>query len=167
MELDQIFCQLRERIYAFAASQVSKDVAEDLAQDVLLVLHEKYGHVIRMEELVPLSFQILRFKMWESRRKSWRRGEHARLNLEDIQVRDQRDDPSVLAQRKEMLERLTQALEGLGGRCRQLFLWKLEGRGFREIQLLFGAPSINTIYTWDFRCRKELVAKMGGAWEKP
>jgi RNA polymerase sigma-70 factor (ECF subfamily) len=165
MNPDQIFSKLRERIYGFAASQVSKEWAEDLAQDVLLLLHEKYGHVIRMEELVPLAFQILRFKMWEGRRKSWRRGEHAHLPLEEIQARDPRDDPGALAERKEMLERLTRAVEGLGGRFRLLFLWNLEGRGFKEIQRLFGVDSINTIYTWDFRCRKQLIAKMGGVWE--
>ena len=59
-----------------------------------------------------------------------------------------------------------QAIDGLAPRCRQLFLWKLEGKSFGEIQKLFGVPSINTIYTWDFRCRKELLGKMDGQWEK-
>ena len=39
------------------------DDAHDLAQEVLVLLHEKYSHVTRLEELVPLSFQILRFKL--------------------------------------------------------------------------------------------------------
>jgi RNA polymerase sigma-70 factor (ECF subfamily) len=25
--------------------------------------------------------------------------------------------------------------------------------------------SINTVYTWDFRCRKNLLELMGGNWE--
>jgi len=25
--------------------------------------------------------------------------------------------------------------------------------------------SINTIYTWDFRCRKKLLEKLGGSWD--
>jgi RNA polymerase sigma-70 factor (ECF subfamily) len=28
-----------------------------------------------------------------------------------------------------------------------------------------GQSSINTIYTWDLRCRKQLLALMGGSWE--
>ena len=28
-----------------------------------------------------------------------------------------------------------------------------------------GAQSINTVYTWDFRCRKHLLELMGGDWE--
>ena len=30
-----------------------------------------------------------------------------------------------------------------------------------------GAGAINTIYTWDHRCRKNLLELMGGDWEKP
>ena len=47
---------------AFATSRGSREVAEDLAQEVFMVLHEKYSQVTELAELVPLSFQILRFK---------------------------------------------------------------------------------------------------------
>ena len=50
-------------------------------------------------------------------------------------------------------------------RCRDLLRYKLEGRTFAQIQELMGAASINTIYTWDFRCRKHLLELMGGDWE--
>ena len=59
---EEILRQLRERILAFATSRGSREGAEDLAQDVLMVLHEKYPHVSELTELVPLSFKILRFK---------------------------------------------------------------------------------------------------------
>ena len=57
------------------------------------------------------------------------------------------------------------ALAQLGERCRDLFRWKLEGKNFPEIQTLMGQTSINTIYTWDLRCRKRLMALVGGSWE--
>jgi len=65
-----------------------------------------------------------------------------------------------------MSERLTSAIGKLGGRCRDLFRLKLEGKTFGEIQTALGAHSINTIYTWDARCRKRLLELMGGSWEK-
>ena len=34
-----------------------------------------------------------------------------------------------------------------------------------RIQELLGAGSINTVYTWDARCRKQLLESMGGSWE--
>ena len=165
MDREQILSQLRERIVGFAASQLSKEVAEDLAQEVMIVLHEKYGQVTRLEELVPLSFQILRFKIWETRRKSLRRAEHTQVSLDEIQIADKAGNPGIETERKELLEQLMKAIDSLGTRCRQLFLWKLEEKSFQEIQKLFGVSSINTIYTWDFRCRKQLLEKMGGAWE--
>jgi RNA polymerase sigma-70 factor (ECF subfamily) len=54
----------------------------------------------------------------------------------------------------------------MGERCRELFRLKLEGRSFPEIREKMGTKSINTIYTWDFRCRKELLERMGGSWER-
>jgi RNA polymerase sigma-70 factor (ECF subfamily) len=165
MDREEILSQLRERIVGFAASQLSKELAEDLAQEVMIVLHEKYGQVTRLEELVPLSFQILRFKIWETRRKSLRRAEHTQVSLDEIQVADKAGNPGIEAERKELLEHLLKAIDSLGTRCRQLFLWKLEEKTFQEIQKLFGVSSINTIYTWDFRCRKQLLEKMGGDWE--
>ena len=74
-------------------------------------------------------------------------------------------DPAALVERKLMLERLTQAVGQLGERCRELLRLKLQGKNFGEIQKRMGAQSINTVYTWDYRCRKHLLELMGGDWE--
>ena len=63
VDREYILARLRERIVAFAASHLSRDAAEDLAQEVLLLLHEKYAHLERVEDLLPLSLQIVRFKI--------------------------------------------------------------------------------------------------------
>ena len=162
---DETLLSLRERIVAFAASRIGKDVAEDLAQEVLIVLHEKYSHVTRPEELLPLALQIIRFKMMALRRKSVRRGEYTQVSITDIQLPDLDADPVDFVARKQMMERLTKAMGQLGERCRQMMRLKLEGRNFAEIQKIMGAGSINTVYTWDFRCRKNLLELMGGSWE--
>jgi RNA polymerase sigma-70 factor (ECF subfamily) len=78
---------------------------------------------------------------------------------------DHSSNPGVAYERKEMLERLTAALAKLGDRCRELFRLKLQGKSFSEIREILGAGSINTVYTWDFRCRKQLLELMGGRWE--
>jgi RNA polymerase sigma-70 factor (ECF subfamily) len=76
--------RLRERIVRFAASRLSRDAAEDLAQEVLLVLHEKYASLDRVEDLLPLSLEIARFKIWAVRRKSARRGEDHQVSVDDL-----------------------------------------------------------------------------------
>jgi RNA polymerase sigma-70 factor, ECF subfamily len=165
VEREHILARLRERIAAFAASHLSRDAAEDLAQEVLLVLHEKYPQLERVEDLLPLSLQIARFKIVSTRRKAARRGEYTQVTVTDLPLPDRQPNPAELAERREMRERLATAIGGLGERCRELIRLKLEGRTFPEIQKIMGASAINTIYTWDHRCRKNLLEAMGGDWE--
>jgi RNA polymerase sigma-70 factor (ECF subfamily) len=162
---DDILTSLRERILAFATSRVSRDLAEDLTQEVLVLLHEKYAHVTELTELVPLAFQVLRFKMLDAHRKSLRRGEYNQDSVDDLPLANPGDNPATLLDQKQRVDRLVAAVAQLGDRCRDLFRWKLEGHSFPEIQRLMNQPSINTIYTWDLRCRKQLLSLMGGSWD--
>lgn len=162
---EQVLERLRERIVGFAASRLQGDAAEDVAQEVLLLLHQKYPHLERLEDLLPVAFEILRFKVMATRRKSARRGEYNSVPVEDAQLPDPAIDPETAAERREMRARLTEAIGKLGERCRKILELKLQGKNFVEIQQIMGVPSVNTIYTWDFRCRKQLLELMGGNWE--
>ena len=165
MTRDEILTSLRERILAFATSRVSREVAEDLTQEVLVLLHEKYARVTELTELVPLAFQVLRFKMLDAHRKSLRRGEYNQESVDELPLANPGDDPATLLDQKQRVDRLLAAVAQLGDRCRDLLTLKLEGHSFPEIQTRMGQHSINTIYTWDLRCRKQLLSWMGGTWE--
>ena len=162
-ERDSALAALRERIVAYAASRLGRDAAEDLAQEVLLVLHEKYPDVSEPAELLPLSMQILRYKMMAHCRKSERHGDE--VPIDEHPLAGGGDSPEDYARKREIAVRLAAAVKRLGPECRKLMRLKLEGRTFAEIQALLGAKSINTVYTWDFRCRKHLLELMGGDWE--
>ena len=99
------------------------------------------------------------------RRKTARRGEYDQVSITDIPLPDLESDPADAFERKELLERLARALPQLGERCRDLMRLKLQGYTFPEIQKRMGVAAINTIYTWDHRCRKHLLEIMGGSWE--
>jgi RNA polymerase sigma-70 factor (ECF subfamily) len=157
---EEILRRLRERIVGFAASRMQRDAAEDLAQEVLILLHEKYGELERLEDLLPLSLKIVRFKMLAYRRKARRHGEFTQVATDEIQMPDGRTDALTAMEQREARERLVLAVSRLGERCRKLLGLKLEGKSFAEIQAILGASSINTIYTWDFRCRQQLVENM-------
>lgn len=156
MNRNQILAALRERILAFATSRVSREHAEDLTQDTMTVLHEKYPMVSELTELVPLAFQVLRYKMLDAHRKALRRGEYNQEVVEDLPLADTANNPMNQLDQKQRVDRLLAAVAQLGERCRELFKWKLEGNSFPEIQKLIGQTSINTIYTRDLRCRKQL-----------
>ena len=163
---EEVLAKLRERIVVFAASHVSRDAAEDLAQEVLMLLHEKYAHLDCAEDLLPLSLRIVRFKLMSLRRKAVRRGEYSQVSIEDIPLPDLDSSPADYVERQEMLEQLSRAMGQLGERCRELMRLKLQGKTFPEIQKIMGAGAINTIYTWDHRCRKHLLELIGGAWDE-
>jgi RNA polymerase sigma-70 factor (ECF subfamily) len=171
MDRTEILARLRERIVRYAASQLQGssggDLAQDLAQEVLLVLHEKYAELDRVEDLLPLSLEIARLKLWAVRRKRSRRGEDHPVSLDDVAPVSREADPFEQAARREMLARLEAAVAQLGERCRELYRLKLEGYSFVEIQARLKVTALNTLYTWDFRCRKQLLAALGGSWDAP
>ena len=130
-----------------------------------MLLHGKYPHLERVEDLLPLSLQITRFKMMSLRRKAARHGEYSQVSVTDIPLPDPDASPADHLERKQLLDRLAHALPQLGERCRELMRLKLQGKSFPEIQAIMGVAAINTIYTWDHRCRKNLLELMGGDWE--
>lgn len=163
---DELLRKLRERIVGFAASRLQRDAAEDLAQEALILIHEKYSHVEPLEELLPLALRIVRFKMMGLRRKAVRHGEHTAVSVEDLPLMDDAASPLVLAERHETTKRLKQAVGQLGERCRKLLALKLDGKNFSEIQIALGAATVNTVYTWDLRCRKQLMELMDASGEQ-
>ena len=165
VEREEVLAKLRERIVRFAASHVSRDAAEDLAQEALMLLHEKYAHIERPEELLPVALQIVRFKMFAWRRKAARHGEYTQVAVTDLPLADRAESPASALERRELLESLAEALRQPGDRCKELIRLKLQGKTFPEIQKIMGVASINTIYTWDHRCRHRLLELMGGDWE--
>src|SRR4051794_36331456 len=99
----EILERLRERIVRFAASRMKREAAEDLAQEVLLVIHEKYPELDSAEDLVPLSLEIARLKLWAARRKSTRRGEEHNISVDDLPIAGHEDDPFQQAARAEQI----------------------------------------------------------------
>jgi len=148
LQRDDLLARLRERIFRFAASRLQRDAAEDLAQEVLLVLHEKYAALDRVEDLLPLSLEIARYKIMGARRKTVRRGEHTQVSVDDLPLASEGDDPFDQAAQRQRIERLEVALRQLGDRCRELFRLKLQGFTFPEIQKQLRVNSLNTLYTW-------------------
>jgi RNA polymerase sigma-70 factor (ECF subfamily) len=164
LERNQILAQLRERIVRFAASRLVGEAADDIAQEVLLVLHEKYGSLQRVEDLLPLSIEIARFKILAARRKAIRRGENTQVSVDDLPLAGDDPDPFEQASRRERLDRLEAAVKELGDRCREIVRLKIQGLSFIDIQKHMKVSSINTLYTWDLRCRKDLRERLGSDW---
>ncbi len=134
MDRNQTLSRLRERIVRYAASKLQGDSAEDVAQEVLMVLHEKYAAVDGIEDLLPLALEIARFKIWGARRKTVRRGENTAVSVDDLPLAGEDPDPLEKSETRQRVDRLEAALLQLGDRCRELFRLKLEGTPSRRFR---------------------------------
>lgn len=99
-------------------------------------------------------------------RKAVTRRDYDRVSPQDVPLSAPGVDPETEVMRKRMVKPVIACSEPLGDRCRELLRLKVEGKTFSEIQRIMGAASINTIYTWDRRCRQRLLELMGGDWER-
>ena len=153
-----VLAALRERVLAFAASRMGRDVAEDLTQDVLVLLVQKYPAVEHAEDLVPLSLRIMRFKMAGYRRRVRRRGEDTAKPADELDLPDRGPSPAEAAERSRLAERIESAAAHLEPRCQTILRMRLEGYSFPEIRTHLRAAAIGTVHTWDFRCRQKLLA---------
>jgi hypothetical protein len=75
-----------------------------------MVLHEKYAAVDAIEELLPLSLEIARYKIWGARRKTVRRGENTSISVDDLPLAGSGPDPLAQTETRQRLERLEAAL---------------------------------------------------------
>ena len=154
---------LRLRVLAAARRRLSPADAEDLTQEVLLLLATKYADVEETGQLVALGLGILRKKRADLWRKSARRGESTAEDAAAMPLPHGGPGPDTVAADRERLRLFTAAATRLEGRCREILRRKLEGLSFVEIAAELGRP-VNTVYSWDFRCHQRLRKLLGDRW---
>ncbi len=149
---EEILRLARERIFRYAASRVRGDVADDIAQAAMIILIKKYSDKESVDEILKISMGITKLLL----QSYYRTGKIDTVDVESANIEDYSPNPEQEARFRQLQSRIMQAVEELGGRCRQLFLLKLDGYSFTEIKVKMGANSIDTVYTWDLRCKKDL-----------
>ena len=154
---------LRLRVLAAARRRVSPADAEDLTQEVLLLLTTKYADVEDAGQLVALALGILKRKRADLWRKAARRGEANAQDPADLPLPHGGPGPDTVAADRERLRLFADAAARLDGRCREILRRKLEGLSFVEIAAELGRP-VNTVYSWDFRCHQRLRKLLGDRW---
>lgn len=161
MDRDQVLEQLRARIVGWATSHhwTRANDPEDLAQEVLLELSRKYPQVESLEDLVPLSFRILHFKIRNDFRKRIRRKEDQQMPVEELLLAHPGADPEERLMGRQLGRRLAEAVSRLKPKCRELLRLKLEHGSLADISELLDSP-LGTIYSRWSRCRKALESEL-------
>jgi RNA polymerase sigma factor (sigma-70 family) len=160
---DAALASLRLRILSAARRRLSPADAEDLTQEVLLLLTTKYAEVEDPAQLVALGLGILRKKQADLWRKSARRGEASAQDATEVPLAHGGPLPDTVAADRARLRLFAEAAARLEGRCREILRRKLEGLSFVEIAAELGRP-VNTVYSWDFRCHQRLRTLLGDRW---
>ncbi len=157
MDRNQILEQLRARIVGWATShsRTRGIEAEDLAQDVLVELERRYPDVEGLEDLVPLSFRILDFKIRNESRKRIRRKEDQQMPVEELFLADSDPDPQQQMMSRERRRQLARAAGRLKPKCRELLALQLEHSNLKTVSELLEVPE-GTIYSRWSRCRQAL-----------
>lgn len=175
LDRDRVLAQVRQRVVGYAASRVGAAVAEDVAQETLLLLttDPRYAHLEDPADLVPVAIRVTWFKLrelWRQRRKT---SERVIDGIDEIDAPDTRPNAEVAtleweraAEQRALLLRVKAAIERLPDRCRAIFAHLLAERSLVEIRTRMEAATMNTVYTWVHRCRKNLLQEIGGSWQE-
>jgi RNA polymerase sigma-70 factor (ECF subfamily) len=155
--LERIVDRLRVRLVEFAASKGMGDRADDVVQETLEVLWRKYQAVEAEIDLIRLAFTICKYKMLEGKRPRQHAGEEG---LDDeFPVADSRPNVEASLIDRSERQRLREAIERLGERCRQIFRLRLQSRSTAQIASVMAA-SAATVHVWEHRCRKALFQEL-------
>src|SRR5688572_9343137 len=104
---------IRPKLVAFALRNGARG-AEDIAQETLKVLWEKYSH-LAATHWVLLAFTICRNKIHQARRRI---KPDLGVLTNDLELVDMRTDPFQLVKTNEMRDRMIEATRKLSGRCK-------------------------------------------------
>lgn len=147
---------VRQLIVSFATQKVGYEAAEDIAQEAVLILMQKYSEVRKREDMIRLAVGITRNKCFERFRKVARETEFSDTTPDDSDIHRE-------LERRQVIDRILPAILQLGERCRAVLrLMLFEEKGAAAVQAALKAKSINTVYTWEHRCFKQLVELISG-----
>lgn len=145
---------IRERVARFARRAGCGDAAEDVGQECIAVLIEKYSEKRDPCEMTKIAIGISRNKMRERARQ-----EQHQVELSDMT--DHEADIHRELERSQVTDLFLKAVKRLSERCRKLVALLIEEKGFAEIKTELGAEKLSNVYTWKNRCFEELRKLLG------
>lgn len=156
-ERDSVLEQVRGCVVRYVAGR-NPEWADDIAQEVMLLIHVRYPHLEKTHDLLPLGITIARLKIYEFQRRRTRGGAQFAEEFDAVDS----NSPSVEEQliRKSAAERLRHGIRQLGVGCQQLLQMFLEGKKTDEMRGILGLTD-SAYYTRLCRCRQRLSLIMG------
>jgi RNA polymerase sigma factor (sigma-70 family) len=165
-DLNQIFSEIRVRLSAVAQYRIRDEkIREDVVQETMLVLAEKYQSLPSKGGALAFALQILRNKIGDCYRQQHR----AQRTLVEIDAVDGRNPerptpmellagglrPDEILEKDEIHDRVRKAIDQLGLECQRIFLGLLEEKSRTELARELN-KSMEALYKQLSRCAEQL-----------
>ncbi len=162
-----LFERLHARIVSLAKKKVwDEQSAQDIAQETLRTVFEKYRAAEMPQGLLPWVFTVLHNKVGNYLKR--RRVEAARHPLGEPSVHWDTVgvSPEGEVAALDLADSLEKALRVATADCRRVFRLLLAGWERREIRAAFGDEPLGTIDSRISRCREKLLRRLEELWKE-
>jgi RNA polymerase sigma factor (sigma-70 family) len=151
---------VRERVRAFLLSRKQAEAdAEDVAQDCIVILVDRYPNVRGQIDLLKLATRIAGNRICQLYRE---RARMAPLVPGHVADRSLYPDPEESAGRREMVDRILFGMMELQARCRDLLrMLLIEQMEYADVRAILGLDP-DYIYVLRQRCLQALRRNVGG-----
>ncbi len=158
MELSEdLFLKLRARLLKLAELKINRrEDAEDVVQEVMSVVVERYSSMQFEKGYVYWAFAILRNKILRYYRDKMYAGKLAETVRNAPVEQDSAENPEANYIDKELELHLSESLRQIDGNCRKVLLSLLDGRSREEIAKQHNL-SLDALYSRVSRCKKRLM----------
>jgi RNA polymerase sigma-70 factor (ECF subfamily) len=142
----QLYLLFGKKLIHFSVSLVrSKEIAEELVEDVFVKIWANRGHIIEIENLTVYLYVAVKNKSLNALSEKSRELVASSFDYLDTTLDEFATDPYDLMITAEMLGRMHQAIESLPPRCKMIFkLIREDGLRYKEVGDILNI-SVNTI----------------------
>jgi len=142
----QLYLHFGKKLIHFSISLVrSKEIAEELVEDVFVKLWANRGHITEIENLTVYLYVAVKNKSLNALSQKAKELVAASFDYLDTTVDEFAADPYDLMITAEMMGRMHQAIESLPPRCKMIFkLIREDGLRYKEVGDILNI-SVNTI----------------------
>ncbi len=146
---------LKNKLFRFSLHIVKdEELAKDVAQESLIKVWEKRDQLDQIQNLEAWCMQITRNKSLDKLRS--KHVKKTDLFEVEFDTRKERDTPYVMTERSELMNRITDLIDELPDRQREVMhLRDIEGYAYKEIAEMLGVD-INLVKTNLFRARRKI-----------
>lgn len=142
----QLYLHFGKKLIHFAKSLIrSKEIAEELVEDVFVKLWANRKHINEIENITVYVYIATKNTALNSLSKKAKELILAPFDFLDTSINDFTPDPYELMITSEMMDRMHQAVEALPPRCKMIFkLIREDGLKYKEVAEILNI-SVNTI----------------------